>query len=64
MGASYISAAVYSIIQKHVYKKEKASLRDYKRCIADISDIINKQLQMQQDETVQQATTGDEEAAE
>lgn len=55
IGASYISAAVFGIIQKHIIKKEKASLRDYKRCISEITNIISKQLQTQQNETVQEA---------
>lgn len=56
IGASYISAAVYGTIQKHIVKKEKASLRDYKRCISEIIDIIGKQLQTQQNENTEEET--------
>jgi hypothetical protein len=50
IGASFISAAVYSAIQKHLVKKEKSSLRDYKRCIDDIIKIVSRQLQTQQND--------------
>lgn len=49
IGASYISAATYGMIQKHIIQKEKASLRDYKRCIDDILKIISVQLTKQND---------------
>lgn len=64
IGASYISAAIYGIIQKHIYKQEKTSLRDYKRCIASIIDVINKQLQTQQNETKDAEVQSDNNAEE
>lgn len=44
MGASYISAAIYGVIKKHIVKKEKVSLRDYKRMTDEIIKIISIQL--------------------
>ena len=53
IGASFISAAVYAAIQKHIVRKaSKTTLRDYKRCISEITDIVVKQIKTQQDETV------------
>lgn len=49
IGAGYISAAIYSVIQKHIIKKEKASLRDYKRMTDEIIKIISVQLIRQND---------------
>lgn len=49
IGASFISAAVYGVIKKHIIKKEKASLRDYKRAMDEISRIISVQLTRQND---------------
>ena len=42
IGAQFISAAIYSVIQKNLIKKEKASLRDYKRAIDGILDIMKE----------------------
>ena len=36
IGAQYISAAIFGAIQKNIVKKERPSLRDYKRCIDEI----------------------------
>lgn len=63
IGASYISAAVYGIIQKHIVKKEKVSLRDYKRCVAAIIDVVSKQLQTQQNESQVQTDNNEETTA-
>lgn len=49
IGAQYISAAIFSIIQKHLKKKAKPSLRDYQRCIDEIIRIISVQLTVQND---------------
>lgn len=49
IGAKYISAAVASIINKHLRKADKASLRDYKRCVDDIIKVISVQLTEQND---------------
>lgn len=49
IGANFISAAIYGIIQKHIIKKEKASLRDYKRMTDEIIKIISVQLTKQND---------------
>ena len=51
IGAQFISAAVFSIIQKHIKKKTgaKASLRDYQRCVDEIMGIISVQLTQQND---------------
>ena len=47
IGASYISAAIFGVIQKHIKKNTgaKASLRDYQRCVDEIIKIIAVQLQ-------------------
>ena len=51
IGAYYISAGIFGIIQKHIKKKTgaKASLRDYQRCIDEIIEIISVQLTQQND---------------
>lgn len=43
LGAYYISAGVYGVIQKHL-NEPKPSLRSYKRCIEEIIKIISVQL--------------------
>lgn len=45
IGAQYISAAIFGIIQKHTKKAGKVSLNDYKRMKAEIIKIIAVQLQ-------------------
>ena len=49
LGAQYISAAIFGIIQKHLKKKSKPSLRDYQRCMDEIIRIISVQLTTQND---------------
>ena len=49
IGAQYISAAIFSIIQRHTKKAAKTSLNDYKRMTADIIKIISVQLTKQND---------------
>ena len=49
LGARFISAAIYGAFQKHIVKKEKASLRDYKRMTDEIIKIISVQLTQQND---------------
>ena len=51
IGAQYISAATFGVIQKHIKKKTgaKPSLRDYQRCIDEIIQIISVQLTKQND---------------
>ena len=55
-GASYISAAVFGVFQKHVGTKQNASLRDYKRMTDDIVRIVSVQLKRQNDEANNEAT--------
>lgn len=50
IGASYLSAAVYGAIQKHI-GKSSPSLRDYKRMTEEIVKIVSAQLK--QSETQQ-----------
>lgn len=50
IGASYIAAAVFGIIQKHL-KKQSPSLRDYQRMTDDILKIVS--VQLKQNDTVQ-----------
>ena len=47
LGAHYISAAIFGVISKHIIKKAKPSLRDYKRCIDEIIKIVSVQLKQQ-----------------
>lgn len=47
LGASYISAAIFGVIQKNIVKKAKPSLRDYKRMTEEIIKIISVQLKQQ-----------------
>lgn len=47
IGAQYISAGIFGVIQKHIFKKEKTSLRDYKRMTDDIIKIISVQLRQE-----------------
>lgn len=49
IGAQYISAAVYGIIKKHLRKKAKASLNDYRRMTDEIIELISVQLTEQND---------------
>jgi hypothetical protein len=54
IGASYISAAIYAAIEKHIMKAEEPSLRSYKRCMDDILKIISVQLTRQNDSEQQE----------
>jgi hypothetical protein len=49
LGAQFISAAVYGVIEKNLKKKAKSSLRDYQRCVDGILKIISVQLTQQND---------------
>lgn len=49
IGAKFISAAIFGVIQKHTKKKAKVSLRDYERMTAEIIKIIAVQLTEQND---------------
>ena len=60
IGARFISAAVAGAIQKHVKKNVKPSLRDYERCIKDITKIIAVQLTQQNDSTTENETNEQE----
>lgn len=62
IGATYISAAIYGVIKKHTIKKEKVSLRDYKRAIDEIINIIAVQLpeQNSSEQSVMEETSNDE----
>lgn len=51
IGAKYISAAIFGVAQKHILKKEKASLRDYKRAMDEIVKIISVQLITEQNDS-------------
>lgn len=44
VGARLISAAVFGVIQKHLKKKAKPSLRDYQRAVDEIIKIVAVQL--------------------
>ena len=49
IGAQFISAAIFGVIQKHLKKTAKPSLRDYQRAMDEIIKIIAVQLTEQND---------------
>ena len=61
IGAQFISAGVYGIIKKHLEKKAKASLNDYRRMTNEIIELISVQLKTEQndyeEENVNDGTT-------
>lgn len=50
IGASYIAAGVYGVIQKHT-NKPSPSLRDYKRMTEDIIRVVAVQLKTEQNDS-------------
>lgn len=50
IGAQFISAAIFGVIQKHTKKAGKVSLNDYKRMTTEIIKIISVQLETQQND--------------
>ena len=44
IGVKYMSAAVAGVIEKHLKKTTKPSLRDYQRCVNEIIQIVSVQL--------------------
>lgn len=62
IGAKFISAGIFGVIQKHIKKKAKPSLRDYQRCIDEIIKIISVQLTIQNssEQSVMEETSNDE----
>ena len=50
IGASYISAAVVGVMDKHLKKGKDASKRDLERCMRDIYKIVSVQLNTQQND--------------
>ena len=59
IGVKMMSAAIYGAIQKHIIKKEKASLRDYKRMTDEIIKVISVQLTEQNDSEVVEESKDD-----
>lgn len=51
IGAKFISAAIFGVIQKHTKKAGKVSLNDYRRMTAEIIKIISVQLETQQNDS-------------
>lgn len=60
LGAKYISAAIFGVIQKHTKKAAKVSLRDYERMTAEIIKIISVQLTPQTQQNDSEKETGNE----
>ena len=58
IGAQFISAAIFGVIQKHTKKAGKTSLNDYKRMTAEIIKIISVQLETQQNELEENENDG------
>lgn len=50
MGAKYMAIGASSIMKKHLHKNTKATLRDYQRCIEELSKFLDVQLKTQQNE--------------
>ena len=59
IGAQYISAAIFGVIQKNIVKKAKPSLRDYKRMTEEIIKIISVQLTQQNDSETEKENVND-----
>lgn len=57
LGAKFISAAIFGIVQKHTKKAGKVSLNDYKRMTAEIVKIIAVQLETQQNDLEENENT-------
>ena len=51
LGAYYISAGVYGIIQKHLKKGKEPSRRDLERCVNEILKVVSVQLNTQQNDS-------------
>ena len=49
-GAKYMAIGAASIMKKNLEKNVKPTLRDYKRCIQELSDFFEVQLRTQQNE--------------
>ena len=59
IGAQYISAAIFGVIQKNIVKKAKPSLRDYKRMTEEIIKIVSVQLKQQNGPETEKENTND-----
>lgn len=64
IGAQYISAAIFGVISKHIIKKAKPSLRDYRRCIDEIVKIVSVQIKQQDTQQNDSETDIDEQLQE
>ena len=63
LGAQFICSGVYGIIKKHLGKKAKTSLNDYRRMTDEIIKMISVQLKTEQndyEENVVEETSNDE----
>lgn len=58
IGAKYISAGIFGVIKKHLKKASNPSLRDYKRCVEEIVQIISVQLTVQNDSVEENENDG------
>ena len=61
IGAQFIAAAIYGVIEKNLKNGSKSSLRDYQRAIKRIMEIVSVQLKQ---ETVQNDLVVEEAAEE
>jgi hypothetical protein len=57
IGATYLAAAIYGVIEKNLDKSSKPSLRDYQRAIKRIIEIVSVQLTQQNDSEEQDNAT-------
>jgi hypothetical protein len=62
IGAKFISAAIFGVIEKHIKKKTgaKASLRDYQRMTDEIMKIISVQLKTEPNDSEEDVTEENE----
>jgi hypothetical protein len=58
IGAQFISAAIFGVMQKHTKKTGKVSLNDYKRMTAEIIKIIAVQLETKQNDSEENENDG------
>ena len=63
IGAYYISAGVYGIIQKHLKKGKEPSRRDLERCVNEILKVVSVQLNTQQNDLTTETVVDEQESS-
>ena len=54
MGAKYMAIGAATIMKKHLGENSKPTLRDYKRCVEELSSFLEVQLKTQQNENTKE----------